>query len=465
MSRLVVFLILPLFVPAFSHAQTPRLPFEATITVNDTYVRSGPGKRFYPTGKLHKGARVTIRRKDLGGWYMIDPPPGSFSWIRAEYVDRTGSGRTGILNAKSVVVRVGSQFGNTRDVEQRRLSTGDEVDILDEATLDTNGVAIRMYKISPPRGEYRWIAGRSVVAADDAIRSLHDRDPYRIPSQVQREKPNSQPNTDSGAQPIASERLFSDAEDVGATNRSVEQRPLVRSRDDRVQQTESSSDNLQADQSQLRELDNQFRKMIGSDTATWNLAELERGYRELRNQTDSLAVQQQIELRFPALEKYKNIKTEYEKLVTLTNETHKRDAQLLTMQAEINPGTDTQSSATQSSATQSTATQSSDNGGQVRPQPPTSPTEPQAKPVPTTRRFVGAGIVQINRFPQQNVPRHVLITPTGRLLAYLQVERGVNLNQYVGRAVGLDGRRWYRADLRADNILVRDVTPVRLRQK
>ncbi|MEO1996543.1 MAG: hypothetical protein ABGZ17_14850, partial [Planctomycetaceae bacterium] len=272
---------------------------------------------------------------------------------------------------------------------------------------------------------------------------------------VQREKPNSQPNTASAEQPIASERLFSDAEDVGAENRSVEQRPLVRSRDAGVTQTESSSDNLQAEQSQLRELDNQFRKMIGSDTAAWNLAELERGYRELRNQTDSLAVQQQIELRFPALEKYKKIKTEYEKLVTLTNETHKRDAQLLTMQAEVNPGT----------STQPTTTQPTDNRGQVSPQPPTSPTAPQAKPVPATRRFVGAGIVQINRFPRQNVPRHVLITPTGRLLAYLQVERGVNLNPYVGRAVGLDGRRWYRADLRADNILVRNATPVRLRQK
>ena len=325
MCRSVVILILTLTVQTGSFAQTPKLPFEATVTVAETYVRSGPGDRFYPTSKLKRGARVHVRRKDLGGWYMIDPPAGSFSWIRAEYVDRNGPGRRGSLNAKNIVVRVGSQFGTTRDVEQRRLSIGDDVEILDEATLDTNGVAIRMYKISPPRGEYRWVAGSSVMASDQSIRSVHDQDPYRVPSQVQRDE-SSHPLAESpDKQTPSQQRLFRDAQDVGSPNATVEQRPLVRSRDGESPATDSSVA-LEAEQQQLSELDDRFRQMIGTDTAQWDLGELEQGYRALSAQTDSLALQQQIELRFPAVAKYKKIHREYEKLVSLTRETQQRDA-------------------------------------------------------------------------------------------------------------------------------------------
>ena len=463
MCRSVVILILTLTVQTGSSAQTPKLPFEATVTVAETYVRSGPGDRFYPTSKLKRGARVHVRRKDLGGWYMIDPPAGSFSWIRAEYVDRNGPGRRGSLNAKNIVVRVGSQFGTTRDVEQRRLSIGDDVEILDEATLDTNGVAIRMYKISPPRGEYRWVAGSSVMASDQSIRSVHDQDPYRVPSQVQRDE-SSHPLAESpDKQTPSQQRLFRDAQDVGSPNATVEQRPLVRSRDGESPATDSSVA-LEAEQQQLSELDDRFRQMIGTDTAQWDLGELEQGYRALSAQTDSLALQQQIELRFPAVAKYKKIHREYEKLVSLTRETQQRDAQLLRMQADGSLNTAAQptvvgqpSSAPATRPETSTASPPSLAAGN-----PAAGQQP-APQTPQPRRFVGAGIVQVNRFQTRNVPQYVLITPSGRLLAYLQAERGVNLSQFVGRSVGLDGRRWYRADLRADNILVRNATPVRLR--
>ena len=481
MCRPVVVLILTLTAQTGLRAQTPKLPFEATVTVAETYVRSGPGPRFYPTSKLKRGTRVHVRRKDLGGWYMIDPPAGSFSWIRAEYVDRSGSGRRGSLNAKNIVVRVGSQFGTTRDVEQRRLSVGDAVDILDEATLDTNGVAIRMYKISPPRGEYRWIAGSSVMASDKSIRSLHDRDPYRVPSQVQRDETGRQleASASPAKQPGSQERLFRDAKDVGGENTTVEQRPLVRSRDDGAKQTDASVA-LEAEQEQLRELDDQFRQMIGTDTAQWDLTQLEQAYRALLAQTESFALQQQIELRFPAVEKYKKIQREYEKFVSLTNETQKRDAQLLTMQGDGNRNTAAQPTvAAQPAAPPQTRPETANaaatnpaTGNATATNPATGNPAP-GNPAPgqrpaiasPPRRFVGAGIVQINRIPTRNVPQYVLITPAGRLLAYLQAERGVNLSQFVGRSVGLDGRRWFRADLRADNILVRNATPVRLRSK
>ncbi|MBL8848846.1 MAG: hypothetical protein JNG89_04150, partial [Planctomycetaceae bacterium] len=65
--------------PAWS--QIEQFPYEATVQADDVHVRSGPGLRHYPTGKLNSGDHVTVIRHDPGGWYMIAPPAGSFSWI------------------------------------------------------------------------------------------------------------------------------------------------------------------------------------------------------------------------------------------------------------------------------------------------------------------------------------------------------------------------------------------------
>jgi hypothetical protein len=59
-------------------------------------------------------------------------------------------------------------------------------------------------------------------------------------------------------------------------------------------------------------------------------------------------------------------------------------------------------------------------------------------------------------------PAYVLITPQGRVLAYLQPTNGLNLDAYVGKSMGIYGQRSYRADLRTDLIIVRSLTPVRL---
>ena len=57
-------------------AQIRKFPYEGLVESEAAYVRSGPGKQYYPTGQLGRGARVTVHRHDPGGWYMIAPPPG-----------------------------------------------------------------------------------------------------------------------------------------------------------------------------------------------------------------------------------------------------------------------------------------------------------------------------------------------------------------------------------------------------
>src|SRR5689334_2023389 len=123
----VCLVALTLLATAAPAAAAPKVafPYEATIEADETYVRSGPGSKYYPTGKLKRGQRVTVQRHDPGGWHMIAPPPGSFSWVKARYIDKGASDR-GTANSSNVVVRVGSFESDIREMFQRKLAQGDE---------------------------------------------------------------------------------------------------------------------------------------------------------------------------------------------------------------------------------------------------------------------------------------------------------------------------------------------------
>ena len=59
-------------------------------------------------------------------------------------------------------------------------------------------------------------------------------------------------------------------------------------------------------------------------------------------------------------------------------------------------------------------------------------------------------------------PRHVLVSANGRILAYLQAARGLNLDRYIGRSMGVTGKRSHRAAWHSDLIVVEKMMPVRL---
>src|ERR1700720_889755 len=68
--------------PAF--AQT----YSATILQKEVEVRSGPSTTCFATSKLNQNDKVLVLResKEAEGWLEIVPPAGSFSWIKAKYV-------------------------------------------------------------------------------------------------------------------------------------------------------------------------------------------------------------------------------------------------------------------------------------------------------------------------------------------------------------------------------------------
>ena len=139
-------------------AEDRKFPYEAIVEVEDgENVRSGPGPKYYPTDKLQKGDRVLVHRHDPGGWCMISPPPGSFSWIRAEHVQKSGKD-SGVLKTNGVVVHIGSTINPEEfTTVQANLSKSDAVEILGEKNFQFDDGPRLMYKISPVKREWRWI--------------------------------------------------------------------------------------------------------------------------------------------------------------------------------------------------------------------------------------------------------------------------------------------------------------------
>ena len=129
-------------------------PYVAEITGDNVYIRSGPGGDHYPTGKLNKGAKVTVVDSE-SGWSRIVPPPGSFSWISKQYVRiEPDNADTGTVTGNAVRVYVGSDsWPLMRSASQLKLDRGEKVKLLGE---QEGGY----YKIAPPVGAYRWVSSQ-----------------------------------------------------------------------------------------------------------------------------------------------------------------------------------------------------------------------------------------------------------------------------------------------------------------
>lgn len=131
-------------------------PYIAYINSDDVYVRSGPGRDYYPTTKLARGKPVEVYRHDPGGWLAIRPPAGSFCWVSARHLD-PAEGELAVVNTDRVVARVGSEFSDVRDVIQVRLERDEQVVLVEAPAQDSPWC-----KVEPPAGEFRWVFAQYV---------------------------------------------------------------------------------------------------------------------------------------------------------------------------------------------------------------------------------------------------------------------------------------------------------------
>lgn len=142
--------------PSVTLATSSTYPYDAEITGDSVYVRTGPGTAFYEWGKLYKGDKVRVMGDLDGVWSKIQPLPDSFSWISAQYVDVDRSDPTiGTIKGDNVRVWAGSPLYSPErsTTPQGKLNKGDKVKIIGQPVNN-------YYKISVPSlpDAYYWVS-------------------------------------------------------------------------------------------------------------------------------------------------------------------------------------------------------------------------------------------------------------------------------------------------------------------
>ena len=439
MQRLAVVLAIGFFCVTSLQAETRKFPYEATVRADNVTVHCGQGKDFYATSRMEKGAILTVHRHDPGGWYMVSPPAGSFSWIAAEHVqvDAPGTGTVSLPegDVDGTPVWVGSELTTDHSKRQRVLHPGDTVQILAEDVFqDTTGTT-RVYKIAPPAREFRWVKGDYVVPRNESLRQEALSDPYSNPlAQVAEQEPLAESvavENHQAASPLALEPTTREPSRAAATPDAHEPRAA------------------------LREIDRHYTEMIELEPSQWDIEELVRSYEGLAASNPLLA--NSIQQRLAALETRRKLHAEYRSFVQLSSETTQRDQQLSAQnpltQADLVMNVDLGSPTALPTLVQEVSAGATySKSSSVAPSPRTP-----SQPASVTPQLNGAGIVQ-----RLHSGRFGIVAPDGRLLAVLQVDRTVQLDRFVGQSMGFVGERSFDPRLGTDLLIVKRMMPVQL---
>ncbi|MDR2763068.1 MAG: hypothetical protein LBB88_10725 [Planctomycetaceae bacterium] len=153
--RQIVILFFLFFVTFHSTLIFGDYPFVASIIVQRSEVRGGPDLSFYPTSILKLGDKVEIYF-ETNNWCAIRPPLGSFSWVSARHVS-LGVNNVGVVLTTGLASRIGSEIVDSSDTVQVKLNRGEKILVMGKMETPENIASPLWFKISPPRGEYRWI--------------------------------------------------------------------------------------------------------------------------------------------------------------------------------------------------------------------------------------------------------------------------------------------------------------------
>ncbi|QDU81407.1 hypothetical protein Pla110_31480 [Polystyrenella longa] len=88
--------------------------------------------------------------------------------------------------------------------------------------------------------------------------------------------------------------------------------------------------------------------------------------------------------------------------------------------------------------------------------------EPVAQQDSGLPEFDGAGIIQRTINPREGLPTHVLVSPEGKIISYVQPRGELNLDEYVGQSMGIQGDVDYRPDLNRHVLVIDRMMPVQL---
>ncbi|HEY2840677.1 MAG TPA: hypothetical protein VGJ26_16090 [Pirellulales bacterium] len=432
-------------------------PYKAYINGDSVHVRSGPGQNYYTVLRMKRGEPVYVYRHDPGGWCAIRPPAECFSWISADFIE-PGEGRMATVKGDRVVARVGSAYSDIRDVIQIRLDAGEQVEVIEARRLGNGPAAQTWYKIVPPAGEFRWISGQYLdrTPPGQQAREVDPNNNLVIAKQARearRERSRPDPQLASmrpGAAPLSDrydrDEIRDDYRDevdlerndgsihstASGITRRPKQPPLVEEDAFPVGNvirrrggggTNKSPRYVDQGEKRLRaeveQLDLDLSASVAQDPANWDLKPLKTRSESLLSQSETALDRGRVRLVQRKITRFEEIKQRQEQLVSAQQQTDAKNQELA--RATL--------------------------GGS----PPITP---------NVERYDGVGrLTQVDQ-SHGSVASFALVDGQGVIKQYVTPAPGVNLRQYVGRDVGVQGTLGYMTDARTQHVTAKRVTVV-----
>lgn len=416
-------------------SEAGEFPYKAYVTHDKVYVRSGPGKNYYPTSRLAIDEVVEVYRHDPGGWYAIRPPEGSFTWVSSRFLEMVDKD-IAVATGDRVLARVGSELSEARDVWQVKLREGEEVVVLDVVEDGSQS----WYKIAPPAGEFRWIFGRYVEPAN----------PDLAPE-----------GSYTGQQPGF--EILQPTPELGFDEK------LERG----TRRTSSTASRGTVEHASAQQI-------LPADEPTGPPRELGQGFRQLRQSRGvqqppifdpvadakvTLTLQNELDAVDLTLSKIVsgNIQAKPEVFEVLLHQTQVvlDKADDVRVQQAATALADKIQRFAQIEASKRTLTREIVATEQQAGLPP----DPSVLPVEETGedRFDGYGRLTPVISKNVGAPQYALIDETGRVKCFVSAAPDVNLRPYLHQWIGVTGTRTFREDLTARLISAQRVTPLRRR--
>jgi SH3-like domain-containing protein len=399
MRPFVLFICCSALLPSAANAE-PTFPYKAAAVADDVYIRSGPGQSYYATDKLKRGQEIEVYRHDPGGWCAIRPVEGSFTWVSGRFLKPTKH-NLAVVTEEGVAARVGSKFGDTRDVVQVRLHKDEVVEVLEAPRGDGHGGS-QWYKIAPPAGEFRWVSSKYLDTEypRDGLRRRHA------------EPREPEPPVERTAE--ASRHRYREPSD--AAGESL----LARSAMPRGMTPKEFQD-------ELERVELELTVMLIEDPKTWSFESLWERANVLLDQSRTAVERGRARQLAGKITKFEDIKQRQEAVLAMRDHTD-RDSRFY---ARLRPRDDI------------------DEGR--------SP----AERLEIDGRYDGVGQLEQVQSPKTGAPRYALVDRSGDVRCYVTPAPGVRLQNYVGREVGITGSRsGYLIDQHANHLIARHITPL-----
>jgi SH3-like domain-containing protein len=409
--------------------QAADAPYLAYISSDDVYVRSGPGKNYYPTAKMKRGEQVEVYRRDPGGWYAIRPPRQSFSWVSARQVDPAEKS-LGVVNTERAVARVGSIFSDVRDVIQVRLNRGERVELIEREPVADG----KWYKIAPPAGEFRWVhkdylqghEPASDVARDDredavsADDSDDDDDETPRSKRKRRERSDDSRSTDgirltSGTPPADESDEPDDRPALSAGRAATADEQPVRLPVTRRALEAGNDDNQKSFARALADIDLDLSGMVTEEIRVWSFEDIRARTARLIDRAPTAIERGQARLMMNKIDRFAELKERNDTIAQMRDETQRRNREVGRLDL-------------------------------VRHEESLGP------------RFDAVGRLAPVALRKEATPPYVLLDRAGRIVTYVTPAPNINLRSYVDKQVGINGQRGFMSELQKPHLNAQHVT-------